>query len=320
MGSSTPSNLDFLPDNSEYNGKQEGRQILISQRGNNQEQDLKTKARKPITAALLSSVIPGLGQVYNGQPVKGILFYLATFLFVILLSFTGLQYSFYGLMTIILLALFLWLFIVVESFIAAGKVKSSTLKPYNKWYVYLIIVLLSFGIDLALTDFFVKDVLGIRGFRILTDSMLPTLQKGDCIMTRLKDYKSRLPQRGDLVIIKDAENPSQELIRRVVGLEGEKFEIKNKRVFINNRPLQEDYKIHTDSSVDVRKLSLYDNSIRDNCGPLIVPWGHCFVLGDNRDNSRDSRHWGSVSLEDITAKALYIYLSADLIKIGRNLR
>lgn len=281
---------------------------------------MKTKARKPVVAALLSSVVPGLGQVYNSQPVKGILFYLATFLLIILLSFTGLQFSFYGLMAIILLGLFLWLLIVVESFIAAGKVKSSTLKPYNKWYVYLIIVLLSLGIDLALTDFFVKDVLGIKSYRLFSDSMQPTLRKGDCIMTRLKYYKSRKPERGDLVIIKDPEDPSQELIKRVVGLEGEKFEIKNKRVFINNRPLQEGYKIHTDSSVYVRKLFPYDDSIRDNFGPMIVPWRHCFVLGDNRDNSMDSRHWGSVSLEDITAKALYIYLSADLIKIGGNLR
>jgi len=265
-------------------------------------------------------VVPGLGQVYNSQPVKGILFYLATFLLIILLSFTGLQFSFYGLMAIILLGLFLWLLIVVESFIAAGKVKSSTLKPYNKWYVYLIIVLLSLGIDLALTDFFVKDVLGIKSYRLFSDSMQPTLRKGDCIMTRLKYYKSRKPERGDLVIIKDPEDPSQELIKRVVGLEGEKFEIKNKRVFINNRPLQEGYKIHTDSSVYVRKLFPYDDSIRDNFGPMIVPWRHCFVLGDNRDNSMDSRHWGSVSLEDVTAKALYIYLSADLIKIGGNLR
>jgi len=281
---------------------------------------LKTKARKPIVAALLSSVTPGLGQVYNSQPFKGILFYLATFLLVILLSFTGLQFSFFGLMAVILLSLFLWLFIVVESFIAAGKVKDSAFKPYNKWYVYLIIVLLSFGADLALTDFFVKDVLGIKGYRLFSDSMKPTLQKGDYIMIRLNYYRSHEPERGDLVILKDPYNPTQELMKRAVGLEGEKFEIRNKRVFINNRPLQEDYKVHTDSSVYVRKLFPHDNSIRDNCGPLIIPWKHCFVLGDNRDNSLDSRHWGSVPLEDITDKALYIYLSADLIKIGRNLR
>jgi len=313
-------NLDFFHDNGEDKRKQEGRPFHISQRGNNQEQDLKTKARRPIVAALLSSVMPGLGQVYNSQPIKGFLFYLATFLFIILLALTGLQFSFFGLMVVILLALFLWLFIVVESFIAARKVKRSPQRAYNKWYIYLIIVLLSFGIDLAVTDFFIKDVLGIKGYRIFSDSMQPTLQKGDYIMIRLRHYRSGKPERGDLVVIKNPENPSQELLKRVVGLEGEKFEIKNKRVFINNRPLQEDYKTHLDSSVYVRKLYPFDNSIRDNCGPLIVPWGHCFVLGDNRDNSLDSRHWGPVSLKDITAKALYIYLSADLIKIGRSLR
>lgn len=280
---------------------------------------MKTKTRRPIVAAILSSVVPGLGQLYNSQPVKGILFYLATFLLIILLSFTGLQFSFFGLMAIILLALFLWLFIVVESFTTGSKVKSSPNRPYNKWFIYLVIILLSFGIDLALTDFFLKDVLGIKGYKILSDSMQPTLQKGDYIMIRLRYYRSRKPERGDLVVIKNPENPSQELIKRVVGLEGEKFEIRNKRVFINNSPLQEDYKTHLDSSVYVRKLSPFDNSIRDNCGPLIIPWGHCFVLGDNRDNSLDSRHWGAVSLKHITAKALYIYLSADLIKIGQSL-
>ena len=281
---------------------------------------MKTKARKPIVAALLSSLTPGLGQVYNSQPFKGILFYLATFLLIILLSFTGLQFSFFGLMAVILLALLLWLFIVVESFISVGKVKDSAFKPYNKWYVYLIIVLLSFGIDFALADFFVEDVLGIKGYRLFSDSMKPILQKGDYIMIRLNCYRSRKPERGDLVMLKDPHNPSQKLIKRVVGLEGEKFEIRNKRVFINNRLLQEDYKVHSDSSVYVRKLSPYDNSIRDNCGPLIIPWKHCFVLGDNRDNSLDSRHWGAIPLEDITAQALYIYLSADLVKIGRDLR
>ncbi len=281
---------------------------------------MKTKARRPIVAALLSSVTPGLGQVYNSQPIKGLLFYLATFLLIILLALTGLQFSFFGLMVVILLALFLWLFIVVEPFIAASKVKSSPQRAYNKLHIYLIIVLMSFGIDLAVTDFFIKDVLGIKGYRILSDSMQPTLQKGDYIMIRLRYYRSRKPERGDLVVIKNPENPSQELLKRVIGLEGEKFEIKNKRVFINNSPLQEDYKTHLDSSVYVRKLSPFDNSIRDNWGPLIVPWGHCFVLGDNRDNSLDSRHWGPVSLKHITAKALYIYFSADLIKTGRSLR
>jgi signal peptidase I len=282
--------------------------------------EMTLRKRKPLIAALLSSLTPGLGQVYNGQMIKGIIFFCATNLLIVLLSFTGLQFSFYGLAAIIMLALFFWLFIILEALFAAIKIKEIKLKLYNRWSIYLLLILLTFGIDYLSTGFLFEDVLGIKGSQFQTGSMQPTLQKGEYIMISLKHYKTRKMQRGDLVLFKLPENPSKDFLFRAIGLEGEKIEIKERQVFINNRPLQEDYKIFTKSRKDSKtKGPLSLDPFRDNYGPVMVPWGSCFVMGDNRDKSYDSRYWGFVPLKNIKGKALYIYLSGDITRIGRKI-
>lgn len=285
------------------------------------EDELIPKKRKPIIAAILSSVTPGLGQVYNGQVIKGFFLFLATNLFIVLLSFTGLQFSFYGLIAIIMLSLFFWLFIVLEAFFAAKKIKEIFLKPYNKWSIYLLIVLVTFGIDYASTNFLLKNILGIQGYKLQTGSMQPSLQKGEYILVNLKYYKSKTLKRGDLVVFKSPQEPSKDFLNRVVALEGEKIEIKKRQVYINNSPLQEDYKIFTKSRADSKtKDFIFHDLFRDDYGPVMVPWGTCFTLGDNRDNSYDSRYWGFLPLKNIKGKAHYIYLSLDITRIGRNIK
>jgi signal peptidase I len=265
-------------------------------------------------------VTPGLGQVYNGQMIKGIIFFCATNLLVVLLSFTGLQFSFYGLAVIIMLGLFFWLFIVLEALFAAIKIKEIRLKLYNRWSIYLLLILLTFGIDYVSTDFLLKNILGIQGYKLQSQSMQPTLQKGEYIMVGLKFYKSKILKRGDLVVFKYPENQSKDFLFRVIGLEGEKIEIKERRVYINNRPLQEDYKIFTKSRMGSQtKDPIAPDLFRNDYGPVIVPWGTCFVMGDNRDNSYDSRYWGFLPLKNIKGKALYIYLSGDITRIGRKI-
>lgn len=285
------------------------------------EDEFKPRKRKPLIAAILSSVTPGLGQVYNGQIIKGLFLFLASNLFIVLLSFTGLQFSFYGLAALIMLSLLFWLAIVLEAFFAAKKIKEIPLKTYNKWSIYLLIVFLTIGIDSVSTEFFIQDILRIKGYKIFTSSMQPTLQKGEYIMTDLKHYRSHTLKRGDLVVYKFPENPSEDSLKRVVALEGEKLEIKNRQVYINNTPLQEDYRTSALSRTDFpTKVSVSQGVLKDNHGPVIVPWGTCFVLGDNRDNSYDSRHWGFLPIKNIKGKARYIYLSFDITRIGMNIK
>jgi signal peptidase I len=272
---------------------------------------MEKKKRKPIVAAILSSLAPGLGQLYNGQVVKGIIFLVSVLLIPFILFLTGLQYSFYGLITILLLFMFFLLFIIGEAFYAATKKKEFILKPYNKWYIYLVIILLINSAALIPPNFLANKVLGFGSFKMPTGSMEPTLSVGDHLIANLKYFKKNELQRGDLVIFKYPEDPAKDFMKRIIALEGEKIEIKNKQVYINDVPLSEGHEAHPDNE-------FYPE--RDNFGPVVVPSDHCFVMGDNRDNSMDSRHWGSVPLRNIKGKPLYIYWAKDIIRIGMKIK
>ena len=114
------------------------------------------------------------------------------------------------------------------------------------------------------------------------------------------------PERGDIVVFKYPQNPAQDYIKRVVGVEGDQIEIKNKKVYVNGTPQDESYAIFLDNKI----LSPGEQS-RDNMAPITVPPNSLFVMGDNRDNSYDSRFWKFVKLKAVKGKAFIFYWSWD---------
>lgn len=275
---------------------------------------MKKKKRIPIIAAALSLVAPGLGQLYNGQISKGIIFFLAFFLIPAIIFLAGLQGQFVGLAAFLIFTFCLWLFVIVEAFFAAKRKKEVVLKGYNKWPIYLLIILLMNGAFFVPRDVaanFASDVLGFRVYKIPAGSMEPTLLIGDFLVADTKYFKKNELQRRDLAIIQDPKDPSKDFVKRVIALEGEKIEIKNKQVYINDEALPESYAVHNDAKIDMAMRNIF--------GPELVPPDHCFVLGDNRDNSMDSRFWGSIPLLNIKAKPLYIYWAKDKSRIGKKL-
>ena len=115
---------------------------------------------------------------------------------------------------------------------------------------------------------------------------------------------------ADIVVFKYPKDLTKDFVKRVIALEGEKVEVKDKQVLVNDKPLDEAYKVHIDSHVNSKSdFYNYEDVIRDNYGPVTVPPGHCFVMGDNRDNSMDSRYWGFVPLASIKGKPWVIYFS-----------
>jgi signal peptidase I len=145
---------------------------------------------------------------------------------------------------------------------------------------------------------------GMRTFKIPSSGMAPALLVGDYLIAERGPYSSGKPIRGDIAVFAYPEDTTKFFIKRIVGLGGEKLEIKNKTVFINGKPLEEPYKINR-----TREIYPAEVTPRDNFGPATIPEDSVFLMGDNRDHSHDSRFWGCVMVKDLEYRALYIYLS-----------
>jgi signal peptidase I len=153
----------------------------------------------------------------------------------------------------------------------------------------------------------------VQAFKIPSGSMIPTLLVGDHILVNKFVYGIKNPWSGsvwialgepdrhDVIVFRYPENPSQDFIKRVVGLPGDTVRIVDKQVYVNGESLAEPFAVTLDQEVLP--------SVRDNFGPMTVPPDSVFVLGDNRDNSHDSRFWGSVPLRDIKGRAFLFYWS-----------
>lgn len=155
----------------------------------------------------------------------------------------------------------------------------------------------------------------VQAFKIPSGSMIPTLLVGDHILvnkfiygievpfTDKKLFVFRNPDRGDVIVFKFPQNPSRDFIKRVVAKGGDTVRIINKVIYINGNKIDEPYAQHTDKAVrpDIDK--------RDNMGPIKIPKSKLFVMGDNREQSFDSRFWGFVDLNLVRGEAMIIYFS-----------
>lgn len=163
----------------------------------------------------------------------------------------------------------------------------------------------------------------IQAFKIPSGSMKETLKIGDHILVNKFIYGVKIPflqttivpitnpKHGDIVVFKFPEDPSKDFIKRVIGVAGDVVEVRDKKVYVNGKLLNHDFGIHTDSYIFPASVQP-----RDNFGPIVVPPHSLFVMGDNRDQSYDSRFWGFVDLKAVKGKALMIYWSWDKDNFG----
>ncbi|MBI5868276.1 MAG: signal peptidase I [candidate division Zixibacteria bacterium] len=145
----------------------------------------------------------------------------------------------------------------------------------------------------------------VQAYRIPSDSMMDTLQVGDFILVNKFAYHFRDPRPNDVVVFKYPLNPSKDFVKRCIAVEGQVVEIRDKTVYVDNKPQPNATGVrYTDTHVISGDLSN-----RDNFGPMTVPPGCVFVLGDNRDDSKDSRTWGFLDKSMIRGNAVCIYWS-----------
>jgi signal peptidase I len=163
----------------------------------------------------------------------------------------------------------------------------------------------------------------VQAFKIPTGSMEKNLLIGDHLLVNRLVYSPSLGsleskilpkkpiRRGDVVVFKFPEDPTKDFIKRVIGLPGETVEIRDKTVFIDGKPLNEPYTYFSEPRLrkDDPEYTLRIEETRDNWGPKTVPPENLFVLGDNRDNSRDSRYWQFLPMDQVKGRALLVYWS-----------
>lgn len=267
------------------------------------------RRRKPVVALLLSFVTPGLGQMYNGQLKRGIILYLGGLLLVTVFFSTGLFFKFYTMVLCLAISLAFLLFVWLDAFIGAVKSKEITLEPYNKWYLYLIVFLISSFVIQPFVSSSIKNKIA-KAYKIPSSGMEPALLVGDYLIANMKIYKKEKPKRGDIIIFEFPKDPSKDFIKRIIATEGERVEIVQNKIFINGKQIDDPW-----GHFEKNDWSKYLQTM-GKFGPVVVPKDCLFVLGDNRDNSQDSRFWGFVNRKKIRGKALYIYWSKTKSRIA----
>ena len=187
-----------------------------------------------------------------------------------------------------------------------------TKKPKSKIQEYAEAIIIA-----ILIAFFIRTFV-VQAFKIPSGSMKPTLLIGDHILVSKFIYGVKIPyfrktlipvrdpQRGEIIVFIYPEDRSKDFIKRVIGVGGDTIEIRNKKIFLNGMPYADKYGVYVDDFVIPGAIQP-----RDNFGPVTVPKGTVFAMGDNRDQSYDSRFWGFVDLKDVMGKAYIIYWSWD---------
>ena len=201
--------------------------------------------RKSFFAFLFSLLTPGLGQLYNGEPYKAIIIFFSGLLISVLIIISGFLSSFKGmLISIGVLILFLTA-ISVEAIYSVIKIKVIDRKKYNRWYVYLFIVI----IYIFLIGPSIKYLIPYKGIKMRANSMAPTLLADEYFIVDKNYFKKHSIKKGDLVVFAYPLDPSKDFLKRVIGLPNDKIQIRNKVLFINDEPQTEVYIYHADSRI-----------------------------------------------------------------------
>jgi len=146
----------------------------------------------------------------------------------------------------------------------------------------------------------------VSAYRVSSSSMEDTLLEGDYIFVNQLAYDfGSPPQIGDIIVFEYPNNPSKDFIKRIVAGPGQEVQIADKVLYVDGMPAQ----IPLDAKYNDQRILPGGLSFRDNFGPYVVHYGEYFVMGDNRDDSKDSRFWGTVPEENLIGKAVFVYWS-----------
>jgi signal peptidase I len=289
-----------------------------------------TTERSPWLALVLSLFCTGLGQIYAGRIVRGLALFLAFLLFAPLVLIA----SRLGPSTPVLVSLLLALaavlsvmfFSIEDAYRQASKVRQSYQpKEFNHPLLYVLFILV--GVAYPVVSVVYLRAHAFEAFYIPTSSEAPNLLPGDHVLVNKQILQGKVPRRGDLVVFRPPQDRAQNWVKRVVGLPGDTVELRDNDVYVNGKKLERDRvppaslsaiqdaitgEVYYETNAG-RRYMVMISAAKDSpaAQKKKVPQGCCFVLGDNRNHSLDSRDFGCVALGDILGLVQYIYYPAE---------
>lgn len=288
-----------------------------------------TYRRNPLIALFLSLVLPGTGHVYCGRMGIGL-----GFVFLSSVSIPTVAGALSYLSPVSPILLFLG-FCVIGAVVLAAAVHAAVLarrtgpdyllKDYNRWYIYLLLILIGTGSSLGFALHAKNKYL--EAFVVPSNSMFPTIVGPDRILANKAAYKREDVKRGDIILFANPENPRIFHTDRVVAIAGDTIEIRDSALYVNGRKLLREtvapddlpwcepecqrriFHEHNSGKKYKIMLSEEQNNLSE-LPSLLVPENHCYVLGDNRHNAKDSRYYGPIPMVAVRGRIDYIYAPA----------
>lgn len=251
------------------------------------------KERKPSAAANLSFLFAGLGQLYCGCFARGIA-HMCIIVAILVAAILALATRTGSPVAICLVVAALAIVMTCYSAFDAHRLARHTrsdyrLKDYNSIPAYLAVCFLFLAVATGFAVSIRENLLQV--FRMAGNSMSPTLPEGARAFVRRDAYRAKDPQRNDLVAFRNPADRRQVWVKRVIGLPGDTLEIRSGVVYLNGNRWEE-----------IATVEIGDGDLP----PTVVPEHHCYVLGDHRANSRDSRHIGPVPMIALVGKVLFV--------------
>jgi signal peptidase I len=286
------------------------------------------QSRRPAWAMILSVAATGLGHIYCGRLLKGLILFFASFAFAPIIVITAQNaaspFMLALVITSILLLAGIFFYALIDAGLLARRIGPAyELKEYNRWYIYLLFIVVALCYPTNLASSIRANVL--QAFKIPARTMAPAILRGDRILLNKAIYKIKAPARGDVVVFIYPDDRRIYYLKRIVALPGDTVEIKHNRLLINDRPLTYAQPATTppmnfdpgsttltlvEENNGRRYPILVDEARPEDMPRITVPHGSCYVLGDNRSHSKDSRNFGPIPLADVKGRVDYIYWPA----------